>query len=138
MMVSAQGADHTAGNLPVFDCKGKTTAELVAASLGIQAMTAAADSLGLCIFGRAVHNVSPELITEALNAAHGTTFEPTFFKALGLETLRLEREFNRAAGFTEKDDELPEFFYAEPLPPTNKAARHHSAEVNRSLSELLG
>lgn len=138
MMASAQGADHTAGNLPVFDCKGKTTDELVAASLGIQAMTAAADSLGLCIFGRSVHNVSPELITEALNAAHGTRLEASFFQSLGMETLRMEREFNRAAGFTEKDDELPEFFYTEPLSPTNKAARHHSREVNRRLSELLG
>ena len=52
MMVTAQGADHTAGNLPVYDCKGKTTAELVAASLEIQTAVAAADSLGLCIFGR--------------------------------------------------------------------------------------
>jgi aldehyde:ferredoxin oxidoreductase len=138
MMVSAQGADHTAGNLPVFDCKGKTTEELVAASLGIQAMTAAADSLGLCMFGRAVHNVTPEIITEALNAAQGTQLEPSFLQSLGMETLRMEREFNRAAGFTEKDDELPDFFYSEPLPPTNKAARHHSAEVNRRLSELLG
>ena len=32
MMVTAQGTDHTAGNLPVFDCKDKSTAELVAAS----------------------------------------------------------------------------------------------------------
>ena len=49
----------------------------------------------------------------------------------------MEWEFNKQAGFTEKDDELPEFFYAEPLSPTNRVARHHSAEVNRSLRELL-
>jgi aldehyde:ferredoxin oxidoreductase len=85
-----------------------------------------------------VHNVTPEIITEALNAAQGTQLEPSFLQSLGMETLRMEREFNRAAGFTEKDDELPDFFYSEPLPPTNKAARHHSAEVNRRLSELLG
>ena len=54
MMITAQGADHTAGNLPIFDCKDKTTEELVEASLGIQTATAAADSLGLCIFGRSV------------------------------------------------------------------------------------
>ena len=49
----------------------------------------------------------------------------------------MERQFNQAAGFTEKDDELPDFFYNEPLAPTNKAARHRSAEVNKSLRELL-
>ena len=34
MMLTAQGADHTAGNLPVFDCKGKTTEELVGGEPG--------------------------------------------------------------------------------------------------------
>jgi len=137
MMVTAQGADHTAGNLPVYDCKGKTTDELVAASLGIQTLCAAADSLGLCIFGRSVTNVSADLVVGALNDAHGTQLEPSFMEKLGLETLRMEWEFNKAAGFTEKDDELPEFFYAEPLPPSQKTARHRSAAVNRRLRELL-
>ncbi len=137
MMVTAQGADHTAGNLPVFDCKDKTTDELVAASLGIQATCAAADSLGFCIFGRSVTNVSAELIVNALNDAHGTKLEPAFINQLGLEALRMEWEFNKQAGFGEKDDELPAFFYAEALAPTGKTARHHSAEVNRRLRELL-
>ena len=137
MMVSAQGADHTAGNLPVFDCKDKTTDELVVASLGIQTVCAAADSLGLCIFGRSVTNVSAELIVNALNDAHGTKLEPSFIQKLGLEALRMEWEFNKAAGFTEKDDELPEFFYGEALAPSGKAARHHTSEVNRRLRELL-
>ncbi|MFH1604774.1 MAG: aldehyde ferredoxin oxidoreductase C-terminal domain-containing protein [Pseudomonadota bacterium] len=137
MMVTAQGADHTAGNLPVFDCKDKTTEELVEASLGIQAACAAADSLGLCIFGRSVTNVSAELIVTALNDAHGTNFDASFMMTLGMEALKMEWEFNKAAGFTEKDDELPEFFYKEALAPTDKTARHHSAEVNRHLRELL-
>ncbi len=138
MMITAQGADHTAGNLPVFDCKGKTTEELVEASLGIQTAVAAADSLGLCIFGRAVTNVSAELVITALNDAHGTNLDTSFMKTLGLETLRNEWAFNKAAGFTEKDDELPDFFYAEALAPSNKTARHHSAEVNQRMRELLG
>jgi aldehyde:ferredoxin oxidoreductase len=137
MMVTAQGADHTAGNLPVFDCKDKTTAQIAEASLGIQILTAAADSLGLCIFGRSVTNVSAELVVTALNDAHGTNFDPSFMQTLGREALKMEWEFNKQAGFTEQDDELPEFFYTEPLAPSNKAARHHSAEVNRSLRELL-
>jgi aldehyde:ferredoxin oxidoreductase len=138
MMVTAQGADHTAGNLPTFDCKGKSLDDLVKASLGIQVLCAAADSLGLCIFGRSVTNVNPDLIVGALNDAHGTQLDKAFMQQIGTETLKLEWEFNRAAGFTEKDDDLPEFFYTEPLPPTSKTARHRSAEVNRSLRELLG
>jgi len=33
--------------------------------------------------------------------------------------LHAEREFNRKAGFTSKDDRLPEFFRKEMLPPHN-------------------
>lgn len=137
MMVTAQGADHTSGNLPIFDCKGKTTDELVAASLDIQTSVAAADSLGLCIFGRSVTSVSTELIVTALNDAHGTNLDQSFMQTLGREALLMEWEFNKAAGFTEADDELPEFFYKEPIAPSGKTARHHSAQVNRRLRELL-
>ena len=137
MMITAQGADHTAGNLPVFDCKDKTTAQLVEASLGIQIACATADSLGLCIFGRSVTNVSAELIVTGLNDAHGTSLDTSFMQTLGREALKMEWEFNRQAGFTEKDDELPDFFYDEPLAPSNKAARHRSAEINRSMRALL-
>jgi aldehyde:ferredoxin oxidoreductase len=137
MMFTAQGADHTAGNLPVFDCKDKTTAQLVEASLGIQTACAAVDSIGLCIFGRSVTSVSSELIVTALNDAHGTSLPADFLQTLGREALKMEWEFNKQAGFTEADDELPEFFYSEPLAPSNKAARHHSAEVNKSFRALL-
>ena len=137
MMLTAQGADHTAGNVPTYTCDGKTTDELVEVSLGAQITCAATDSLGLCIFGRAVTSVSAELIVTALNDAHGTHLDPSFFQALGRETLLMEWRFNREAGFTEQDDELPAFFYAEALPPTGNTARHRSAEVNRRLKELL-
>ena len=137
MMVTAQGADHTAGNLPVFDCKDKSTEELAEASLTIQTACATADSLGLCIFGRSVTNVSAELVVTALNDAYGTALDPSFMQTLGRETLKTEWEFNKQAGFTDKDDELPEFFYAEPLPPSNKAARHHGAQVNKRIRELM-
>jgi len=137
MMLTAQGADHTSGNLPGFDCKDKTTEELVEASLEIQALSAAVDSLGLCIFGRSVTNTNTALIVTALNDAHGTQLEPSFYMALGMETLRMEWEFNKAAGFAEADDELPAFFYTEALAPSGKTARHHSAPVNKRLRELL-
>ena len=55
---------------------------------------------------------------------------PIIIIQLGRETLRLERACNLAAGFTEADDALPAFFYAEPLAPTNRAARFHGVEVH--------
>jgi len=130
MMMTAQGADHTAGNLPSFDCKGKTVAELVTASLDMQALCAAADSLGLCIFGRSVTNEQLDFMMQAINDAHDVQLQASFYVELGREALRLEAEFNRAAGFEVEDDELPDFFYQEALPPSDRAARFHSAEVN--------
>ena len=51
-------------------------------------------------------------------------------------TLDYEREFNRQAGFTAADDELPGFFYAESLPPTGQTARFHGEDVHRIYDEL--
>ena len=130
MMVSAQGADHTAGNVPRMETADKSMDEVAAASHAAQVQTAAADSLGLCIFGRTVTAAELERVTVAINAATGADLDPSFFNELGRDTLRLEREFNRAAGFTEADDELPEFFYSEPLEPSNRVARFRAREVN--------
>lgn len=130
MMVTAQGADHTAGNVPKMETADKTLEEVAGASHDAQVLTAATDSLGFCVFGRTVTNTQLEMITDAINAAVGSELEPSFFRELGRDTLRLEREFNRAAGFTEADDELPGFFYDEPLEPSNRVARFRAQEVN--------
>ena len=132
MMMTAQGADHTAGNVPRMKADDKTTDELVDASMEAQVVMAAADSIGFCIFGRGVTNEHLDMIANAINDAVGTNLDAGFFHELGRNTLKLEDEFNRQAGFTVADDELPEFFYSEPLPPSNKAARFHSEEVRAS------
>jgi aldehyde:ferredoxin oxidoreductase len=90
----------------------------------------------MCIFGQSITNTQTEFLANTLNAAHGTSLTPAFFEALGRETLKLEYEFNRRAGFTEKDDELPAFFYAEPLPPTNHVARFHAGDVHGMYERL--
>lgn len=137
MMVTAQGADHTAGNVPKMETADKTLEEIAGASHDAQVLTAATDSLGFCVFGRTVTNTQLEMITDAINAAVGSELEPSFFRELGRDTLRLEREFNRAAGFTENDDELPGFFYNEPLEPSNRVARFHADEVNQLVDSWL-
>jgi len=135
MMLTAQGADHTAGNVPIMECNDKQAGELVDASLQSQVSSAAADSLGLCIFGRSVTDTSTELVVEAINDAHDTDIEPSFFWELGRETLRLEHEFNRRAGFLAEDDELPQFFHDEPLAPTGKTARFRCHEIHQCVND---
>ena len=134
MMKTAQGADHTTGNAPKYECSGKGVDELVDISMEMQTLCATADSLGLCVFGRSVTNEHIDFIVESINNALGTSLDSSFFRELGRETLKLEDAFNLAAGFTEADDELPQFFYDEPLYPSNQAARFHAAEVNRSVA----
>ena len=137
MMTTAQGADHTAGNAPAFQCEGKTVEELVAASLAAQINSAVADSFGLCVFGRSVTDTNRQLIANAINDCHDSGIDAEFLQAIGRDTLRMELAFNQAAGFTEQDDELPAFFLAEGLPPTGKAARLHANEVKACLHRLL-
>ncbi len=132
MMMTAQGADHTAGNLPTYESAGKGVEELVHASLDAQVLTASSDSLGLCIFGRSVTNAQIDFMVNALNDAHGTELSVEFYKQLGVNTLRLENQFNDEAGFAIDDDDLPEFFYTEALTPTNNTARFHGAEIKQS------
>ena len=136
MMATAQGADHTAGNLPRLKTREMDLNALLDQSLIAQVNCAATDSLGLCIFGRSVTEPNTEFIANAANAAHGTNLTKEFFAELGRETLRLEREFNTRAGFTDKDDELPEFFYSEPLAPTNHVARFHGRDVHDMYQRL--
>lgn len=135
MMVTAQGADHTAGNIPAYECFDKTEEHLVDASMDIQILSAAADSLGLCIFGRSVNNTRQDFVINAINDAHGVALDSNFYYNLGRETLQLEERFNREAGFTEADDELPAFFRHEALPPSGRKARFESASVNRNIRD---
>jgi aldehyde:ferredoxin oxidoreductase len=136
MMVTAQGADHTAGNLPKFKSRDKEVDELMDASLGVQVEAAIYDSLGLCVFGRFVSTPNVEFMVNAINGAIGTSIEPAFLEKMGRDTLKMELEFNRAAGFTVADDELPEFFYTEPLPPSNQVARFHAEDVKDIYDRL--
>src|SRR5215475_2062933 len=94
MMATAQGADHTAGNLPRLKTREMDLESLLDQSLTAQVNCAATDSLGLCIFGRSVTEPNTEFIANAANAAHGTSLTKEFFAELGRETLRLERDFN--------------------------------------------
>ncbi|UCE52947.1 MAG: aldehyde ferredoxin oxidoreductase [Desulfobacterales bacterium] len=123
---SPMGADHTAGNL-VGQYLGGVLNPLeaegqVEASRNAQIAMAALDCTGLCLLaGVALADaVATEALLKMMNAKLGTQFGPDDYPALGIRVLKAEREFNRKAGFTNKDDRLAKFFYEEPLPPHNK------------------
>jgi aldehyde:ferredoxin oxidoreductase len=58
------------------------------------------------------------LLADMLNAKDGLNKTADEWRALGRTVLLAEHEFNLAAGFTNKQDRLPEFF-EEPVPPHN-------------------
>ena len=122
---SPMGADHTAGNV-VGDYLEQKLNPLnpegqVEASRNLQIAMAAADCTGIC-FMAIVALTTPEgggALLKAINSKFGTQLMPDDVPALGIRVLKAEREFNRKAGFTNKDDRLPKFYYEEPLPPHN-------------------
>lgn len=116
---SAQGADHTSGltiraQVDHTDPKGQADLSRTA-----QLNMAGYDTLGACIFGGFGFATAPGAIRELLQGQHGLDFGDNALQDLGLETIQLERAFNKAAGFTAADDRLPEWMTLEPLAPTN-------------------
>lgn len=117
---SPQGGDHTAGltirdKVNHLDPKGQ-----VELSRTKQINMAGYDTLGACIFAGFGFTASgQDTIAKLLNARYGWSVDKYILQTLGKETLTLEREFNRRAGFTAKDDRMPEWMTREPLPPTN-------------------
>lgn len=55
-----------------------------------------------------------------LNACYGLNLTADDVSELGKNVLKIERDFNTRAGFTNKDDRLPEFMYSESLAPHNQ------------------
>ncbi|MGD8284702.1 MAG: aldehyde ferredoxin oxidoreductase C-terminal domain-containing protein [Desulfobacterales bacterium] len=123
---SPMGADHTAGNLVGQYLGGALnpleTEGQVEASRNAQIAMAALDCTGLCLLAGVAlaDDVAKEALLKMMNAKLGTEFGPGDYPAMGIRVLKAEREFNRKAGFTNKDDRLAKFFYEEPLPPHNK------------------
>lgn len=88
----------------------------------MQIATAAVDAAGLCLFvAFAVldNEAGVPTIADMVAALLGVDFTPDDVVNLGINTLKDELEFNKLAGFTEADDQLPEFFLKEKLSPHN-------------------
>jgi len=135
---SPQGADHTCGltiraKVDHLDPKGQ-----VELSRGIQYNMAGYDTLGACLFAGFGYAATPDgVVKRLLESRYGWDDLPDNILAeLGKETLRMEREFNHRAGFTEKDDRLPEWMKREPLPPHDAVFDVPDDELNHIFDEL--
>jgi len=125
------GADHTAGYavcqnvLKVGgDVHSHGKAGQVEVSKNLQIATAAVDSLGLCLFVAFAVLDTPDalgVVADLVASYTGAPCSVDDIVNMGVNALKDELAFNKAAGFTEEHDQLPDFFKHEPLPPHNLA-----------------
>jgi aldehyde:ferredoxin oxidoreductase len=108
----------------------------VEASRNLQIGMAAVDCTGMCFMAAValVDGEGGEAFLKAINAKYGLRLGPEDIPALGIRVLKAELEFNRKAGFTSKDDRLPDFFYKEPLPPHNQVFLVSDKDLDGTLN----
>ncbi len=114
---SPQGADHTAGLTIRAQVDHRDPAGQAELSRKAQINMAGYDTLGVCLFAGFGFATAPGAIRDLLRGRYGWDLGEEALQFLGRETLKLERAFNEAAGFTTADDRLPEWMTVESLPP---------------------
>ena len=105
---SAMGADHTAGIVTLLDVPKD---KLAALSQEAQILNAVGDSSGYCQFVQATISE----LRQFVEALFDRPIEGRELAEMGWQCLRAEWEFNRKAGFTDDDDDMPEFMKTEPV-----------------------
>ncbi len=125
-----QGADHTCGLTIRAKVNHLDPTAQRDASLNAQLNMAGYDTLGACIFAGFGYAATPDGVVKRLLAArYGWDDLPdNVLQALGKETIKMEREFNKRAGFTKEDDRLPKWMMEEAI-PENGAVFDVSEEV---------
>jgi aldehyde:ferredoxin oxidoreductase len=129
---SPMGADHTAGNSIGTPVDGTSKDGQVELSRNLQMAMALFDALGLCIFS-GICCEDPAVLGHLVDMAaakFGGEWDLNRLMGLGAQSLILEKQFNEAAGFTNRDDRMPEFF-KEPLPPHNTAWDFTGEEIDQ-------
>jgi aldehyde:ferredoxin oxidoreductase len=126
---SPMGADHTAGyavTANVLKVGGDVNAlkpeGQIELSRNLQIATAAIDSTGMCLFIAFAVLDQPDTfqaLLDMLNAFYGLNLTGDGVTDLGKKVLTMERDFNKAAGFTPQHDRLPSYFKSEKFAPHN-------------------
>ena len=138
---STMGADHTAGyavTANILGVGGKvdplTPEGQVELSRNLQIATAAVDSTGMCLFIAFAVLDQPETfqaLIDMINAFYGGELTADGVAELGKSVLKTERDFNARAGFTSKQDRLPEYFIKEKLPPHDVTFKVKDEELDQ-------
>jgi aldehyde:ferredoxin oxidoreductase len=127
-----QGADHTCGQTIRDKIDHLDPAVQVEASRKKQIAMAGYDCLGACIFSAFGFSTAPaEVIRDFINARYGWRVDTNILSELGKQTIQMEMEFNRQAGFTHADDRLPEWMSRQPLPPHNSVFDVSNDELDK-------
>ncbi len=135
------GADHTAGYAVTANILGvggsvnplKPEGQ-IELSRNLQIATAAIDSTGMCLFIAFAILDQPETfqaLLDVINSFTGLELTAADVTALGKSVLTKERAFNAAAGFTSKDDRLPDYFKKEALAPHNVTFQVSDEELDQ-------
>jgi aldehyde:ferredoxin oxidoreductase len=137
---STMGADHTAGYTiapEILGVSGKVDPldpNKVELARNFQYATAFIDSSGHCLFiAFAILDIPSGLegMVEECNGVLGTRWTTDDVAKIGKKIIRMERMFNKKAGFTSSDDRMPEFMKDEPLPPHNAVWDIPDAELDK-------
>ncbi len=127
-----QGADHTCGQTIRDKINHLDPMVQVEASRKKQIAMAGYDCIGACIFSAfGFAAAPPETIRDFIKSRYGWVVDTTILSELGKQTIEMELEFNRGAGFTKADDRLPEWMTREPLPPHNAVFDVPTDELDR-------
>ena len=113
-----QGADHTCGLTIRAKVNHLDPDVQIEVSRNAQLNMAGYDTIGACIFAGFGYAATPDgVVKRLLRARYGwNDLSDNILQELGKQTIRMEREFNKRAGFTAKDDRLPEWMTKEAIP----------------------
>jgi aldehyde:ferredoxin oxidoreductase len=134
---SPMGADHTSGlvlpNPADPSYSPVSAAGQTAPSQFMQIYMAALDSLGVCMMAGLPLLDAPgseQHLIAGVAAITGESLAQNYLVEVGKKVLQTERAFNDAAGFTRKDDRLPEFFFKEQIIPGNHVFNVPEGEID--------
>lgn len=127
---SPMGADHTAGF--VGGVRGPVET-LLNTSLSSQVNMATVDSMGLCMFAQ---SGGVQTLCEIIAAVTGKPFTINDWQEIGLRCLSNELNFNKRAGLTEQDDQLPEMFHKEKLGPYHDRVPYPEVDAHGAFESL--
>jgi aldehyde:ferredoxin oxidoreductase len=96
-----------------------------------QDLTAAIDSMGMCLFSSFALG-APEY-AELLNAATGTNYTGDELIEVGERIYNIERLFNKAAGMKPEDDKLPKRLIEEPI--SSGPSKGMTSQINVTLPQ---